>query len=297
MRSIFTTLASVAIVTASLSLAGCAVQSDPADLDSSEGTQSELTKFTAKYLGTWNYDSSATDTVKFYSQLTLKAGSAYTATKSPACAKGKICPMYLVLESGKWSVTPKGELMLKPEGGTKHTYLSSVSSDGTGLKLVDSTGHEYLTRLSREGEACGGFTMNPKQCEEGLVCFLGPIPDKGGVCAKPAAEGESCGFRTQSKPCVDGLECVHVSGPLDSLTCAKPATSEGKFCGGIAGIMCPDGYDCVLDGTYPDAGGTCHACPPPAVRCAAPPAGCHYETPAGTCPTGCGSLVCDGSGV
>ena len=32
---------------------------------------------------------------------------------------------------------------------------------------------------------------------------------------------------------------------------------QGKFCGGIAGILCPKGFDCKLDGNYPDAGGTC----------------------------------------
>ncbi|MDO8639084.1 MAG: PsbP-related protein [Candidatus Daviesbacteria bacterium] len=36
---------------------------------------------------------------------------------------------------------------------------------------------------------------------------------------------------------------------------------EGKFCGGIAGNlpqnMCPAGYQCQLDGDYPDAGGKC----------------------------------------
>ncbi len=31
----------------------------------------------------------------------------------------------------------------------------------------------------------------------------------------------------------------------------------GQFCGGIAGVACPSGYSCKLDGTYPDAGGTC----------------------------------------
>ena len=40
-----------------------------------------------------------------------------------------------------------------------------------------------------------------------------------------------------------------------------PATerlpSTGQFCGGIAGIACPVGYECKLDGNYPDAGGTC----------------------------------------
>ncbi|QQG44644.1 MAG: hypothetical protein HYW86_01900 [Candidatus Roizmanbacteria bacterium] len=34
-------------------------------------------------------------------------------------------------------------------------------------------------------------------------------------------------------------------------------SSEGKFCGGIAGILCPDGYECKYDGNYPDAGGKC----------------------------------------
>jgi hypothetical protein len=32
---------------------------------------------------------------------------------------------------------------------------------------------------------------------------------------------------------------------------------ENKFCGGIAGIVCPGGYKCQLDGNYPDAGGKC----------------------------------------
>ena len=34
-------------------------------------------------------------------------------------------------------------------------------------------------------------------------------------------------------------------------------TLEGQFCGGIAGITCPSGYGCKLDGDYPDAGGVC----------------------------------------
>ena len=35
------------------------------------------------------------------------------------------------------------------------------------------------------------------------------------------------------------------------------APTAGQHCGGIAGIPCPDGYLCSLDGTYPDASGTC----------------------------------------
>lgn len=32
---------------------------------------------------------------------------------------------------------------------------------------------------------------------------------------------------------------------------------QGMFCGGIAAFQCPYGFDCILDGTYPDAGGKC----------------------------------------
>ncbi len=36
-----------------------------------------------------------------------------------------------------------------------------------------------------------------------------------------------------------------------------PFSTENVFCGGIAGIACPDGFKCQLDGNYPDAGGKC----------------------------------------
>lgn len=35
------------------------------------------------------------------------------------------------------------------------------------------------------------------------------------------------------------------------------SATEGKFCGGFAGVACPEGFFCKLDGKYPDAGGTC----------------------------------------
>jgi hypothetical protein len=38
---------------------------------------------------------------------------------------------------------------------------------------------------------------------------------------------------------------------------AAQASSDGQFCGGFAGIQCPTGQTCQLDGNYPDAGGHC----------------------------------------
>jgi hypothetical protein len=35
------------------------------------------------------------------------------------------------------------------------------------------------------------------------------------------------------------------------------AESKEEFCGGFAGIACPEGYVCKLEGKYPDAGGVC----------------------------------------
>lgn len=36
-----------------------------------------------------------------------------------------------------------------------------------------------------------------------------------------------------------------------------PTSDEGKICGGIAGIICPTGYQCKYNNNYPDASGTC----------------------------------------
>jgi hypothetical protein len=41
------------------------------------------------------------------------------------------------------------------------------------------------------------------------------------------------------------------------LAAFEPTGAAGQFCGGIAAIQCPPGFSCVLDGTFPDAGGRC----------------------------------------
>ncbi len=39
---------------------------------------------------------------------------------------------------------------------------------------------------------------------------------------------------------------------------SDPPGPEGDFCGGIGGLPCPDGYECIYEGDWPDASGTCH---------------------------------------
>lgn len=45
--------------------------------------------------------------------------------------------------------------------------------------------------------------------------------------------------------------------PLSPIPSRSSDKAEGKMCGGIAAIQCPTGFICKLDGSYPDAGGTC----------------------------------------
>lgn len=96
-----------------------------------------------------------------------------------------------------------------------------------------------------------------------------------------------------------GFKITSASGTTERFL-REGASGEpsGPFCGGIAGIQCDGGLTCVLDGDFPDAGGTCTDCPIPS--CAPPPADCHYEAAGGpvtACPSGCGTLVCGPSGA
>lgn len=45
--------------------------------------------------------------------------------------------------------------------------------------------------------------------------------------------------------------------PVSAEDYVEEKSAEGKFCGGFAGIPCPTSYRCVLEGSYPDAGGKC----------------------------------------
>ena len=50
---------------------------------------------------------------------------------------------------------------------------------------------------------------------------------------------------------------AYQSGRQKQISETNREVSEEKFCGGIAGVICPKEYTCKLDGKYPDAGGVC----------------------------------------
>lgn len=64
---------------------------------------------------------------------------------------------------------------------------------------------------------------------------------------------KACTF--EARICPDGSS-VGRSGPnCEFAPC--PTVIPKKMCGGIAGVICPDGYTCSKKSNYPDAAGTC----------------------------------------
>jgi hypothetical protein len=58
--------------------------------------------------------------------------------------------------------------------------------------------------------------------------------------------------------CVTGLDCVYENGQTNPpYPDAAGNCTARSFCGGIAAFPCPSGFTCQLDGTFPDAGGHC----------------------------------------
>lgn len=58
------------------------------------------------------------------------------------------------------------------------------------------------------------------------------------------------------------FEQILVSLSFDNpfeISVGSESSSSGAVCGGIAGTLCPKGYECQSDGDYPDASGTCVA--------------------------------------
>jgi len=119
-------------------------------------------------------------------------------------------------------------------------------------------------------------TQDAKQCSDGsyvsrtgLNCEFTPCPGSpSGLSTRCGKEGEllqngSLGPNVpenNAKPtkCCDGLQLVMPTSPSGVLLEGASATCQKiQPCGGIAGIICPQGYDCKKRGDYPDASGSC----------------------------------------
>ncbi len=80
---------------------------------------------------------------------------------------------------------------------------------------------------------------------------ISPSPTLNPTISKPPSNEVFC--TQEAKQCPDG-SYVGRSGPkCEFAKCPDKVT----VCGGIAGLKCPTGYNCELEGNYPDASGVC----------------------------------------
>ena len=125
---------------------------------------------------------------------------------------------------------------------------------------------------------CGGGLLNlcdERECNSaGLEhCYYYPqLGSTLGACLS-CSSAAPCAYRTQeacvADPC--GFGCSWTANGCFRKSNVTTCAQGGQMCGGIAGVTCCSGLDCTLDGTYPDASGTCVQ---PELRCASAGALC-----------------------
>jgi hypothetical protein len=101
--------------------------------------------------------------------------------------------------------------------------------------------------------SCGGHVANPQMCPSGFKCVDDPnscsmAVDCTGICVPDDTIIKQCGGFTPNPPtCEAGFTCF--DNPINCCMAndAPGICVKNTFCGGIAGIQCPNGYDCVDD--------------------------------------------------
>lgn len=145
--------------------------------------------------------------------------------------------------------------------------------------------------FAAQGNLAGDNPEDPSTPRMYFSIYALPLRSTDGVTCKEAAKGYTLKYEIVGSIVIDGKpypkciitqsagdKSVHISFNRNNYTWEFIATHydlyenminqilstfkftdsvAGQFCGGIAGVACPSGYNCKLDGTYPDAGGTC----------------------------------------
>ncbi|MBW2735005.1 MAG: hypothetical protein JRH20_21705 [Deltaproteobacteria bacterium] len=126
------------------------------------------------------------------------------------------------------------------DGNAERTfYAVNVDSYEEGKQLFTQIKH-----FSNEEINPGSCASQPRSCGEiyAPVCSDRPVDE--------TTHDNICELKVHVRTIAG--ETGEWKGAWELGACAKP-----EFCGGIIGIPCSDGFKCILDGDYPDAGGQC----------------------------------------
>ena len=96
---------------------------------------------------------------------------------------------------------------------------------------------------------CDGVKASAARSESGKVRVMLEFSERGGTCDEVNAPSK---FGLSVDGVAYGDELSVTAGSR-----ALPLNASNQFCGGIAAFSCPAGWQCKLDGNYPDAGGKC----------------------------------------
>ncbi len=94
-----------------------------------------------------------------------------------------------------------------------------------------------------------------------LVAVIGTIFIISSCDGTIDGDGDFCGGIAGFQ-CQEGLTCVLDGDYPDAGGTCQLIEGIGEFCGGIEGVICNEGLTCVYFGDYPDAGGSCELIPP-----------------------------------
>lgn len=131
------------------------------------------------------------------------------------------------------------------------TLVLMIFVFGTSAFIAYQTGKTRQDKPSKITEECMIGGCNSELCSEASedlkasICLYEPKFECYNTATCEKQINGKCGW-TQTE---ELTRCLTKAGTTNS--------EENSFCGGFAGITCPEGYTCKLDGNYPDAGGKC----------------------------------------
>jgi hypothetical protein len=141
---------------------------------------------------------------------------------------------------------------IKGEKGEKITWKSSCG--GYAYTIIDGV-NEYAKfdcNTSSGGESGGEV---PGAC----ACTLeyNPVCGEAKVCVSVDYTDQAGTTECYNQKKTFGNKCAANCAKATILYAGECKTDSDNFCGGIAGIPCKEGYECELEGDYPDAVGKC----------------------------------------